>query len=325
MYRRDVSGEGSDDSESRHQTARTPADRALIKAVAEHGFKVTPDQLHDWRGLKLIPSAQEPGAGRGPGRPSIAYPAGTVERVLAICRIQAMEFRVPMRHLAIWLFLFSEEVELGLVRQAFKAEHDRLFAQIPDSPDGPEANEFELNATRRFTRSPLGRRVVQVTGSRSVRKENSLKSIAAGALAYSAMGQRMILDASNVFARALFDDDESRKILSQEVRRITPLAYASKLDRLPDADLVVARNDCVRVMRLVERILRINDVQHARKFWLNLRKLFNFDAHNGMIAVIQFAWLSRRLGYMSLRLTEELNAISCDHPSDGQAAGVGSR
>src|SRR5260370_42014632 len=67
----------------------------LITSMQAHGFTVTRPELARWHRAGLLPRPERHSLGRGRGMISI-YPHGTADQLLALCRINRSEKRLPL-------------------------------------------------------------------------------------------------------------------------------------------------------------------------------------------------------------------------------------
>lgn len=98
--------------------AVTEADRCLQAALAERGLSATPTQFKRWRHARLLDSPERPGAGRGRGRPSRRYPDTAVAQAITI--IELLKLHVPLREMALAMFLRGAPIGVEPVRKALQ-------------------------------------------------------------------------------------------------------------------------------------------------------------------------------------------------------------
>jgi hypothetical protein len=81
----------------------TQADTQLIAELAGLGLHATPAQLQRWRKARLLDAPLRRAAGRGKGRPSLAYPPAAIEQATAILKL--LDYWVPLKEMALAMFL----------------------------------------------------------------------------------------------------------------------------------------------------------------------------------------------------------------------------
>ncbi len=117
----------------------TAADRALLREVEALGQTVTRRQLKRWRQERLVPPPEQPGAGRGKGRPSLHYPQGTAQVVAKVAQVVGDGY--SFHEAALALFLADLPVPEGLVRQALLDALD-IAPAVQREPDPDQRIEL---------------------------------------------------------------------------------------------------------------------------------------------------------------------------------------
>jgi hypothetical protein len=153
----------------------TEADAQLLDELALLGVRVTPRQLKRWRANGLLPTPTQVSAGRGKGRRSVSYPAGTAQLVAALTDMLSHGW--SLRHVAFGLFARGHDVTEAALKQAYRAviqdvhEHVMLLGG-GDLADG--ADRLAQQKLRRAKRNPLGRILIQRTGKSGARTASVL-------------------------------------------------------------------------------------------------------------------------------------------------------
>ncbi len=117
----------------------TAADRALLREVEALGQTVTRRQLKRWRQERLVPPPEQPGAGRGKGRPSLHYPQGTAQVVAKVAQVVGDGY--SFHEAALALFLADLPVPEDLVRQALLDALD-IAPAVQREPDPDQRIEL---------------------------------------------------------------------------------------------------------------------------------------------------------------------------------------
>jgi hypothetical protein len=154
----------------------TEADAQLVDELAPLGVRVTPRQLKRWRASGLLPTPTQVSAGRGKGRRSVSYPAGTAQLVAALADM--LRDGWSLRHVAFGLFARGHEVTEAALKQSYRAviqdfhEHVMLLGDA-DPADG--ADRLARRMLPRAKRNPLGRILIQRTGKRGARTASAIE------------------------------------------------------------------------------------------------------------------------------------------------------
>jgi hypothetical protein len=152
----------------------TEADARLL-AELPLGVGVTTRQLKRWRASGLLPTPIQVSAGRGHGRRSVSYPAGTAQLVVAIA--DTLSDGWSLRYVAFGLFARGHEVpDVGLKRSYRAVIHDvrELVMLLGDADLGDGADRLAQLMLRRAKRNPLGRILIQRAGKSGARTASAL-------------------------------------------------------------------------------------------------------------------------------------------------------
>ena len=155
--------------------AMTEADRGLLSALAARGHQVTPSQLKRWRAAGLLPTPERVAGGRGQGRRSTAYPAGTVARAAAVAEI-VIDGSVRLRHAATVLFLRGFEVPEKTLTVSYAKFLGELSAFVGGADGDPRdaADRVAQKMRRRAKRSLLGQTLIARGGTYGARQGSQL-------------------------------------------------------------------------------------------------------------------------------------------------------
>lgn len=295
----------------------TRADRELIAGLANQGLVVTPGQLKRWRNAHLVPSPLQTSAGRGPGRQSLTYPVGTLDRAAAVARIMNWRPRVRMTEVSLWLFLTGESIEPTQVRRDFETEHQAFLARLPIPTDEKAIDAFAERLVDRFSRHPLGKVVVQTAQLGAVRRL-SVAGKAAYATAYQLLGERPSKQGMRAIVRALgVEDPELQDEVMEQVRPLRLRRFVQLLETTSDAELIEARDNCLRAIALLAALLPSDVTDPIKDNAHQYRRRFKFDGHTAMIGVIQMARMRRVYPNLSSRFVEVLNEAKSTTHSGG--------
>ena len=109
----------------------------VLLAAADAGFPITGDQLARWHRAGLLPHPRQRALGRGLGTVTI-YPPGTVEQLLALCRIRQQHRSLTRAAFKLWWDGFpveEDQVRGPLTHAATKLDSD--LAGTTKTPQGP--------------------------------------------------------------------------------------------------------------------------------------------------------------------------------------------
>lgn len=109
----------------------------LIGLARENGYEVTGEQLARWHRRGLLPTPLQAHKGKGRGTESV-YPAGTGERLLALCEAHLAGGEKRLDRVAWRLWWDGFDVSMGPVREVLAAVAEQVDAMVAElsEPDG---------------------------------------------------------------------------------------------------------------------------------------------------------------------------------------------
>lgn len=256
------------------------ADRQLIDALAQRGVEVSPSQLKRWRAAGLLPTPQRTARGRGRGRTSDSYPAGTADRAAAVAELVAR--RTPLREVALHLFVRGYDVEGPVVAAAYQELLQWLRGLTSSAEDPADAMAQALRP--RAKRHPLGRKWIRRAGT------------------YGARRGSVVEDALVALTTLVLTDDEpsgeAMKALSLAAGATDPEPFANAVAEFSIAgletalkgatsdDLAQAREIYFRSMDLIEQLAYLQAVTGAEILPYGLTDQPTSNEFNDIIGVL---------------------------------------